>query len=40
LRDQNVLTFRNGEVEIHDWTRLAGIAEFDPVYLHLERRAR
>ena len=40
LRDQNVLTFRNGEVEIHDWTRLAEIAEFDPVYLHLERRAR
>jgi CRP-like cAMP-binding protein len=40
LRDQKVLTFRNGEVEIHDWKRLAEIAEFDPVYLHPERRPR
>ncbi|HJQ18208.1 MAG TPA: Crp/Fnr family transcriptional regulator [Allosphingosinicella sp.] len=40
LREQTVLTFRNGEVVIHDWSRLVEIAEFTPVYLHLEHRPR
>ena len=40
LRDQNMLTFRHGEVVIHDWDRLAELAEFDSIYLHLEQRSR
>jgi len=40
LRDEKVLTFRGGRVEINDWERLQRIAEFDPTYLHLERRPR
>lgn len=39
LRDQNILTFRQGRVDIHDWDRLADAAEFDGVYLHLEQLA-
>lgn len=40
LREQKVLTFRGGEVQIHDWDALCRAAEFDPGYLHLERRPR
>ncbi|MDB5697251.1 MAG: Crp/Fnr family transcriptional regulator [Alphaproteobacteria bacterium] len=40
LRDQDMLTFRNGMAEIHDWERLARAAEFDPAYLHLDRQPR
>ena len=40
LRDENLLTFRGGEVAIGDWERLQRVAEFDPTYLHLERRPR
>jgi CRP-like cAMP-binding protein len=40
LRDDDLLTFRGGFVTIRDWDRLARIAEFDPNYLHLERRPR
>jgi CRP-like cAMP-binding protein len=40
LRDENLLTFRGGEVTIGDWERLQRLAEFDPTYLHLERRPR
>jgi CRP-like cAMP-binding protein len=40
LRDEKLLTFRGGEVVIHDWDRLQREAEFDPTYLHLERRPR
>jgi CRP-like cAMP-binding protein len=40
LRDDGLLTFRTGEVVIHDWDRLLREAEFDPAYLHLERRPR
>jgi CRP-like cAMP-binding protein len=40
LRDQQLLTFRGGEVVIHDWERLRLVAEFSPDYLYLERRAR
>ena len=40
LRNEEILTFRGGEVIIHDWERLQHVAEFDPTYLHLERRPR
>jgi CRP-like cAMP-binding protein len=40
LRDENLLTFRGGTVTIGDWDRLQRVAEFDPAYLHLERRPR
>ena len=40
LREQKLLTFRQGQVQIHDWERLQALSEFDPTYLHLERRPR
>jgi CRP-like cAMP-binding protein len=40
LRDEKLLTFRSGKVTIEDWERLRHLAEFDPTYLHLERRPR
>jgi len=40
LRDQEMVTFRNGVVDIHDWDRLARAAEFDPAYLHLDFQPR
>ena len=40
LRDENLLTFRGGRVVVDDWEGLQRIAEFDPTYLHLERRPR
>ena len=40
LRDDGLVTYRNGEVVIHDWDRLRKVAEFDPTYLYLERRPR
>jgi CRP-like cAMP-binding protein len=40
LRDEKLLTFRGGRVEIGDWEALQRVAEFDPTYLHLERRPR
>ena len=40
LRNDGIVTFRGGEVVIHDWERLQRLAEFDRTYLHLERRPR
>ena len=40
LRDDDLLTFRGGDVAIHDWERLQRTAEFSPAYLFLERRPR
>ena len=40
LREQARLTFRHGQAVIHDWDKLARAAEFDPLYLHLEREPR
>lgn len=40
LRDENLLTFRGGKATIGDWEQLQRVAEFDPTYLHLERRPR
>lgn len=40
LRDERLLTFRGGRVTISDWEGLQRLAEFDPTYLHLDRRPR
>lgn len=40
LRNDEIVTFRGGEVTIHDWERLQRLAEFNSTYLHLERRPR
>jgi CRP-like cAMP-binding protein len=40
LRDDGLLTFRGGEVLIHDWERLKQVAEFSDSYLFVERRPR
>ncbi len=40
LRDDELLTFRGGEVVVHDWEGLQRVAEFTPSYLFLERRPR
>ncbi len=40
LRDEKLVTFRSGEVLIHDLERLETLAEFEPDYLFLERRPR
>jgi CRP-like cAMP-binding protein len=40
LRDDELVTYRGGEVVIHDWDRLQRIAEFSPSYLFLESRPR
>jgi CRP-like cAMP-binding protein len=40
LREERLLTFRGGRVQIHDWERLQAAAEFDPIYLHAEHRPR
>ncbi len=37
LRDDGLMTFRGGEVVIHDWARLQRLAGFDPRYLYLEK---
>lgn len=38
LREQGLVTFRSGNVEIHDLPRLQVAAEFDPAYLFLEKQ--
>ncbi|MEA3053694.1 MAG: hypothetical protein QOG72_2597 [Sphingomonadales bacterium] len=40
LRDDKMLTFRGGQATIVNWEGLQRLAEFDPTYLHLERRPR
>jgi CRP-like cAMP-binding protein len=40
LRDDKMLTFRGGQVTMANWEGLQRVAEFDPTYLHLERRPR
>ena len=36
LRGDGLLAFSNGHIEIENWETLAGVAEFDPVYLLLD----
>ena len=40
LRDDGLVTYRGGEVAIHDWERLQRVAEFSPSYLFLEPQPR
>lgn len=40
LREKRILDFRSGEVTIHDLPRLEAIADFDPLYLYLDRAPR
>jgi DNA-binding transcriptional regulator LsrR (DeoR family) len=40
LREQGVMEFRSGRVDISDLRALEKIAEFDPTYLYLEQRPR
>jgi len=40
LREQGLVEFRRGRVTIGDLDGLRRVAEFDPAYLHLERRDR
>ena len=35
LRRTGAMEFRNGELTVHDWKRLADTGEFDPSYLHI-----
>ncbi|GGB35763.1 hypothetical protein GCM10011380_26450 [Sphingomonas metalli] len=36
LREQDIMTWRSGEVTIHDPVRLRRIGEFDPAYLYID----
>jgi CRP-like cAMP-binding protein len=40
LRNEGLMTFRGGEVLIHDWEKLQDVAEFSPAFLHLDRQPR
>ena len=40
LRQRKLVEFRSGRVKIFGMKELAAVAEFDPAYLYLERRAR
>jgi hypothetical protein len=38
LREEGLATFSQRWVTIHDWESLQRLAEFDPQYLHLEKK--
>ncbi|PSJ37355.1 Crp/Fnr family transcriptional regulator [Allosphingosinicella deserti] len=40
LREQGLVEFASGHVDIRNWEGLQRIAEFSPSYLYLERRSR
>lgn len=40
LREQQLATLKQGRVTILNWEALQKVAEFDPAYLYLEKRAR
>ncbi|QAY79430.1 Crp/Fnr family transcriptional regulator [Sphingosinicella sp. BN140058] len=40
LRQQQLVEFSGGRIEIRDWAGLQRLAEFNPSYLYLERRPR
>ena len=40
LRRMNVINWTNHTIEILDWQRLVGLAEFDPTYLSMAREPR
>lgn len=39
LTGAGLITFRNRRLTVHDWDGLTALAEFDPTYLHLRRKA-
>ncbi|WP_245524609.1 Crp/Fnr family transcriptional regulator [Methylobacterium nonmethylotrophicum] len=39
LRGKGWITLQGGRLEINGWQELAHLCDFDPTYLHLERRA-
>jgi DNA-binding transcriptional regulator LsrR (DeoR family) len=39
LRGNGLIKTKNGSVIIEDWDGLREAAEFDPTYLHLQKRA-
>jgi Crp-like helix-turn-helix domain len=39
LRGWGWITLHGGKLKINDWQELAALCDFDPTYLHLERRA-
>jgi hypothetical protein len=40
LRRTGAMEFRNGQLTVRDWKRLADIGEFDPTYLHIRATVR
>jgi CRP-like cAMP-binding protein len=40
LRADGLISFRGGELTVHDWPGLQAAGEFDPSYLHLRTRRR
>ena len=40
LREQGLVTYKHGTVEIGDWNGLVRLGEFDPFYLSLDKRPR
>jgi CRP-like cAMP-binding protein len=40
LRERELLTFQSRIVEIHDWSGLVQLGDFDPFYLGLQKRPR
>ncbi|RKR03458.1 CRP-like cAMP-binding protein [Kushneria sinocarnis] len=40
LRREGLLTLRGRTLSVHDWQGLTEFADFDPLYLHLERSER
>ncbi|WP_156655696.1 helix-turn-helix domain-containing protein, partial [Methylobacterium platani] len=39
LRERNLITLQGGWLEILNWAELTKLSEFDPMYLHMGRRA-
>ena len=38
LREMGLITFARGQLTVHEWDGLAGLADFRPEYLHLRQR--
>ena len=40
MRRDGLVSWQGSRVVLHDWHRLAAMAEFDPIYLNLEQVPR
>ncbi|GJD52497.1 Anaerobic regulatory protein [Methylobacterium crusticola] len=38
LRTKGLITLMGGTLQVHDWTELTKLCDFDPTYLHLEQQ--